>query len=198
MKKIIEELGKAYGPWMRCADYMYNCVLTKYSNNIYLNALFVEPEYKNNVSYLEKNGVIVGDDLKDFYKTFNGITLFSHSFVIFGYIETSRKGYCPLNAASMNLRIRFDNKSWNDNYFSIGEYGKYDFCLKRKDASKTIYIIDSSSNIIVKTFSSFNQLIEYSVKKLMALYDQNGLRKNAPKNSNSWLDNMSVHDNIFN
>lgn len=197
MKKIIEQLEDLYGPWRREKDYLYNCVLSKYSDKIYLNVLFINSEYKKNISFFNQNKITLSSELQSFYKNYNGITLFSHSFVIYGYVETLEPGYTPLNLATQNMRIRVKNKAWDDNYVSIGKYGKYDFCLKRSDRSEKIYVIDRFTTKIKTTFSSFDQLLDYCVKKISTLYDQNGLKKTAPNNSKIWADNMCVNEEIF-
>ncbi len=194
MKRVKNVLESEYGKWFKEKNYLCNCILNHFSNETYLNVLFDKPEYKKNIEYLKKNGIEISRSIDNFYKEYNGVSLFSHSLVIYGYINNLEMGYTPLNAESMNLRIRARNKQWNDEYISFGEYSRFNFCLKRKDKSGTVYIINRFDNQLIRTFSDFDELLEYAIDKLIKLYDINGIRKNIDKSSKSSLDNRSTEE----
>ena len=197
MKRVLLELEQRYGSWRKEKNYLFNCVLTRYSSSIYLNVLFNEPEYKKNIEYLKSQNIEIDNSIKGFYEAFNGITLFSHSLVIFGYVNSLERGYTPLNMESMNVRIKAKNRQWDCDYCSIGEYSKFDFCLKRRDKQGTIYVINRFDNRLVRTFPNLDSLLEYAVSKLMQRYDQSGLKLGSPEQSKNWMDNMSLEEDLF-
>lgn len=194
MFAIDAELEQKFGSWKREKNYLYNCVLDKYSNKIYLNALFCEPELKKNIGFLKTEHIEITKDISKFYEKYNGITLFSHSFVIYGFINSIEAGYTPLGLERMNMQLRFYNKLWDNNYISIGEYSDYAFCLKRRDRTGTLYVINKENNNFVKTFSSLNDLLEYCITRLARLYDENGYKIGS--RGRNWMDNQSF-ENIF-
>ena len=196
MNNIYDFLKQKYGTWKSEKKYSYNGVLSKYSDTSYLNVLFVNPEYKNNIAFLKSNGIIIPKEIDEFYRKYNGIALFSQSFVVFGYITSIDMGYTPLGMQRMNMMIRLKNRAWDDSYVSIGEYANFDFCLKKKDQSGTIFVIDRKTCHIKRTFNSFSELLEYSVVELSKLYDKDGYKLDRPASSDSWLDNISL-ENIY-
>lgn len=196
MNKIDTILEEKYGAFRKEKGYLFNGVLSKFSSAIYLNVLFIEPKYKENISYLKSNGVYIPKEVDEFYQQYNGLALFSHSLAIFGYITSLDMGYTPLGMQRMNMMTRLKNKSWDDNYLSIGKYSSFDFCLSKKGKDNNIYVIERRTCKLVRTFCSFNELLDYCINKLSKLYDKEGYKINRPSGSDSWLDNMSL-ENIF-
>ena len=185
-----------YGSFKKEKDYFYNGVLLYYSNSSYLNILFNKSEYKNNISRLKENGIVVSESIEKFYKQYNGISLFSQSFVIYGCASSIEKGYTPLDMNRMNTLLKLKNRSWDNSYYAIGEYSNFAFCLKRNDKAGSIFVVEKRSFRQIRTFTNLDDFFIYCIEELSKLYDKDGYKKNRPSSSTSWLDNMSF-ENIF-
>lgn len=193
MKIAIKLLETKYGSWKKEKKYFFNCEQFKYRNPTRLNLIYNEPKYNQNLAFLSKENVVCGSDLLEFYKNYNGLSFFQHSFVIFGYQPSLEIGYVPLDMASMNRNLKIRHKNWNNDFVSIGEYGKYDFCLYKGDNQGTIYIVDRETSKIANKFKTFNDLIEYSVAKLLTMYDKDGYKIGVSKNTVP-IHNISLED----
>lgn len=192
MNKTFENLLKKYGPWELCAGYKGCCHLLKYSESMFLHAIF-NPDI-NSINELKTNKIHVGKDLSAFYKECNGATLFSHSFVLYGSCLQTIKGYCPLDLNLMNKRLRLKYKNWNDSYFSIGCYSKYEFCLKKYSLRNIVFIVDRTTGKTIDSFENINLLIEHVVSSIDGDYDANGLKASNKSSSKNWMDNMCNKD----
>lgn len=192
MNKTFEKLSKKYGPWEICVGYKGCCHLLKYSESMVLHAIF-NPELSS-VAELKANKVHVGKELATFYKECNGATLFSHSFVLYGSCSQIIKGYCPLDLNSMNKTLRLKHKNWDDSYFSIGCYSKYEFCLKKHSLRNVVFVIDRTTGKTIGSFENINKLIEHVVSSIDGEYSASGLKSSNKSSGKNWMDNMSNKD----
>lgn len=192
MEKIIKELEQKFGKWNRGNEFIFNCSLTQYFNGVYLNAIF---DANNEVlKILKQNKVHVGKSLSAFYKKYGGLSLFCHSFVIYGWSKMLQKGYSPLNIEQMNSTIALKNKNWNEKYYSIGNYLNYEFCLKKYSLSETVYVINKTNLVERTSFKNIDSLIEFAVQKISPLYKTNGLKSGNESPTNNWMKNMCEED----
>lgn len=196
MDNMFLKLEKKYGKWNKEKKYLYNCVMPQF-RNVYLNILFIDSEYRKIKETFERHNLEMSNSIKKFYKEYNGVSLFGQSFVIFGHVEKVEMGYTPLGIDRMNTMLRVKNTSWDNDFVAIGECSKLNFCLKRKDKSGTIYIINRFNNNIVKKFSSFDEMMKYFIEKLLKIYNSNGILTTRLKEPKNIYDNMCSYEDLF-
>ena len=192
MNKTFEKLSKKYGAWETYAGYKGSCHLLKYSESMFLHVIF-DPDF-NSVAELKRNKIHVGKELSIFYKECNGVTLYSHSFVLYGSCLQTIKGYSPLDLNSINKTLRLKYKNWDDSYFSIGRYYKYEFCVKKHSLRNVVFIVDRTTGKTLSSFKNINMLIEHVVSSIDGDYGANGLKASNKFSSKNWMDNMSNKD----
>lgn len=195
MENIIKQIQNKYGSWQKEKNYYYNCVLKDYGPTIYLNIVFNEQKYRENISFLNQNGVFVPEQLKAFYEKWNGFAFFTHSFEIYGFCDNMDNVYRPLDLSKMNWMLRAQYK-WPDELVSFGTYGVYEFCLKKRDKSSVIYITRRDTCKVVNTFDNFVSLIEFCFSAVDKMYDKEGYKCDTPRNTRNWTRNRYVA-NIF-
>ena len=191
---------KVESKWGKFIDedqyYIKQCNLAVYSPRTFLNVLF-KPVPEDNYKRIKNlGGYDIPKELKKFYKSYNGIMLFSQTLRIYGVsVENLSSSYSTLDFVVENTMVRKNNPSWDDNMVSFGYYGsRYRFCYHRKKM-KEIYVIDRNTLKVVHTFKSISDTLEYYVTKLMDMYDENGMKIGKDKNEKDTpLMNISMEE----
>lgn len=151
--------------------------IAMYSPRTFLNVLFkpVSMEHYEKVERVLHCKMPV--ELLGFYKSYNGIMLFSQSFRIFGVsVEDLKSSYATLDFVYENLAVRKFNPEWDDDMICFGYYGsRYRFCFHR-NSGKKFYVIDRTTLETIHVFDSIAQLIEFYVKALIDEYDEHGIK----------------------
>ncbi len=168
--------------------------LAMYSPKTFLNVLF-KPVSVGHYTKIEKElDCKMPTELLEFYKSYNGIMLFSQSFRIYGArVEDLYSPYKTLDFVYENNVVRMDNPQWDNDMLSFGYYGsRYRFCFKR-NFDKKFYAIDRMTLEILHVFDSISNLIEFYVKALIDEYDESGRKIHKdPKMQEGPLRNISM------
>lgn len=195
MYNFKEALEKKWGAFQdEDMFYIKQQNLEIYSPRTFLNVLF-KPVSVDHYEKIEK--VLrckMPSELREFYKSYNGIMLFSQSFRIYGArVEDLRSSYKTSDFVYENLTIRTDNSRWDDDMISFGYYGsRYRFCFRR-NGGKKFYVIDRTTIETLHVFDSIYKLIEFYVNVLIDEYDLNGMKiHKAPGMKEGPLRNISM------
>ena len=136
-------------------------------------------EYKKVENLLLCN---IPQELINFYKAYNGISLFSTSLQIYGisqYDDFEELDTLDIMKQNMNSKLFIKRPQFSD-MFIFGSYGFYCFCYK-KNYDGNIYVIGTREKKIVHTFSTLDGLFNYYVEHLISEYDTNGLKLHPEK-----------------
>lgn len=183
---------KKYGVLKKQKGCMVQCEVFGKADQ-FLNVFFnsIQPkEYKKVEKLLLCN---IPKELGDFYKEYNGISLFSTSLQIYGISQHDDfEGIDTLDIMKQNINSKLFIKcpQFSD-MFIFGSYGYYCFCYK-KNYDGNIYVIGTREKKIVHTFSTLNELFNHYVEHLIAEYDANGLKLHPEKSRiGSYDENVS-------
>ena len=120
------------------------------------------------------------NDLKEFYKNFNGMRLFFSSFCIYGVQS------CRFETKHIPFDIIIENfsRSKNKDYIIFGTIlGCYYFVYKNDKRSKGYYKIDADDWSILKQYDSLDQLLTEELTPFLEEYNLDGTRKHPIKSS---------------
>ena len=196
MNEIFKHLENKYGKWISTPNYFYNHHMPEYGGQAYLNIVYTKNNYKSIIKVLKNQKIVLNKSLDDFYKHYNGLSLLAHSIKLYGYQPERVNDQAPLDFERTNGMKRTQYPSFNPSYFIIGSYSHYYFCLKQRDNSKQIYVINFNNMVIVKTFAIIEDLISYCLLKVEPLYSSNGVYLGRKNENKGWANNIAL-DDIF-
>lgn len=183
---------KKYGVFKKQKDCTIQCeILGKPEQflNIFFNAIKHE-EYKKVENLLLCS---IPKELSDFYKEYNGISLFNTSFQIYGisqHDDLDELDTLDIMMQNMNSKLFVKCPQFSD-MFIFGSYGYYCFCYK-KNYNGNIYVIGTREKKIVHNFSTLDGLLNYYIEHLSAEYSSNGVKLHPDKNRiGSYDENVS-------
>ena len=131
-------------------------------------------EYKKVENLLLCN---IPQELINFYKAYNGISLFSTSLQIYGisqYDDFEELDPLDIMKQNMNSKLFIKCPQFSD-MFIFGSYGYYCFCYK-KIYDGNIYVIGTREKKVVHSFSTLDQLLNYYIEHLSAEYGSEGIK----------------------
>ena len=131
-------------------------------------------EYKKVENLLLCN---IPQELIEFYKTYNGISLFSTSLQIYGisqYDDFEKLDTLDIMRQNVNSKLFIKCPQFSD-MFIFGSYGYYCFCYK-KNYDKNIYVIGTREKKIVHIFPTLPELLKYYIDHLLVEYSANGIK----------------------
>ena len=102
MKKIIEKLEKKWKSFERDTFYLKQCDTSHNKKQSYLNVLFNVANVSKLQGVQEAFSCEFHPEIKDFYKNFNGIMLFSESLRIYGIESNAEALYDPYDIIEQN------------------------------------------------------------------------------------------------
>ena len=121
-------------------------------------------------------------EIKEFYKNFNGIMLFSESLRIYGIESNEEALYDSYNIIEQNENDSI--KSYGDKYSNFIVFGYYSYCLFCFDKTdfEYLYVFDTMQEKIVYKFKRLSELLYHYVNYLYDEYDSNGMKIHFDKN----------------
>ena len=143
----------------------------------FLNAFFDNiklKEYKKVENLLLCN---IPQELIEFYKAYNGISLFSTSLQIYGisqYDDFETLDTLDIMKQNLNSKLFIKCPKFSD-MFIFGSYGYYCFCYK-KIYDGNIYVIGTREKKVVHNFSTLDGLLNYYIEHLSAEYSSDGIK----------------------
>lgn len=172
MKNAIKILENKWGTFEKDITFSKQCELDNDYLNICFNSLPLQ-NYKYIEDLLEWK---IPDDLKNFYRNYNGLSFFSASVRIYGAYGQPKAAYNTLEIVNQNTicKIKKTNKEFL-NYIVFGSYGYYYFCYKR-NINNAVYVIGAREKKIVHIFNNIDELLEYYVTRLINKYDERGIK----------------------
>ena len=183
---------KKYGILKRQKNCMVQCEILGKTNQ-FLNVFFDSIQYKE---YKKVENLLLCDipkDLNDFYKEYNGISLFNTSFQIYGISQRDDfEEFDTLDIMKQNMNSKLFVKcpQFSD-MFIFGSYGYYCFCYK-KNYDGSIYVIGTREKKVVHTFSTLDELLNYYIERLTNEYSENGIKLHPEKSRiGSYDENVS-------
>ncbi|MBQ7233169.1 MAG: SMI1/KNR4 family protein [Bacillales bacterium] len=183
---------KKYGVLKKQKGCMVQCEISGKPGQ-FLNVFFDSIKFKEYKKVEKLLLCSIPKELNDFYKEYNGISLFSTSFQIYGISQ--RDDFEELDTLdimkqNMNSKLFIKCPQFSD-MFIFGSYGYYCFCYK-KNYDGNIYVIGTREKKIVHTFSVLDEFFNYYIEHLIAEYDANGLKLHPEKSRiGSYDENVS-------
>lgn len=172
----IENELKAFGPFKRCEHYFQQCNLPNFAPDIYLNVIFdaIDSHYYQKVEEVLK--IKLRDDLWCFYKKYNGMNLFSQTFVIFGLrVPHEKDNLKPVEFIYGNASASYELKKCGySNWVAFGFCGKQHFLIDRQNPNSAIVAYDIFNNKLCHQFNTLDELFEYYIPKLAQYYGSDG------------------------
>ena len=143
----------------------------------FLNVFFdaIKPkEYKKVEKLLHCN---IPTELSDFYKEYNGVSLFNTSLQIYGISQQGdldELDTLDIMMQNVNSKLFVKCPQFSD-MFIFGSYGYYCFCYK-KNYDGTIYVIGTREKKVVHIFSTLDELLNYYMDRLCDEYSSDGIK----------------------
>ena len=131
-------------------------------------------EYKKVENLLLCN---IPQELIEFYKAYNGISLFSTSLQIYGISQCDdfeELDTLDIMKQNVNSKLFVKCPQFSD-MFIFGSYGYYYFCYK-KNYDGNIYVIGTREKKVVHNFSTLDGLLNYYIEHLGAEYSSDGIK----------------------
>ena len=164
------------------------CKTDNIEEDTFLHTLYNPVE--NMAKYFSQKNWVLPQDLKEFYKTYNGVRLFFSSFNIFG---------CQSNVGNTDI-VPYDifienyNHSNNLNYIVFGcILSCYNFAFKNDINDKKYYKLDARDYSVIKTYDSLEQLFENELPVFVDEYNIDGTRKHPNINETTKLIPLFAH-----
>lgn len=176
MEKIIEKLESKWNPFEHDKFYLKQFDTSNGREKTYLNVLFYAVDIGKLQDVQEEFSCKIHPELKLFYKSFNGIMLFSESLRIYGIESNYDALYDPYDIIEQNKN---DNiKNYGEEYENFVVFGYYSYCLFCFDKTnfKYLYVFDTHRKKIVYKFEKLSNLISHYVDYLYNEYDNRGMK----------------------
>ena len=180
MRDFKKELEDKWGKFEKTEYLMRQKKLIQLSEKHYLNKLYNPINIKEYSIVEDKLNCKLLPELIEFYKKYNGASLFSHSLVILG-LNTFKlredKIYGPIDFIRQNVMssLSYKNHEYKD-LIVFGYAGICLFCYNKKEFKK-IYVIENKTNTIVHIFASFDECFNFYFDYLFNEYDNDGMKK---------------------
>lgn len=175
MFNIVKFLEGYYGTFNSFEHYLRQCNVKKIDDNAYLNVLFNPINWEHYQKLQNVVGFKFSDEFAEFFQKYNGVLLFSQSFVIYGLRVFENDFYKPVefvHQAAMDS-IELEMNGFGD-YTSFGYCGEHLFLLSKKNASSELLVVDMNEFNILHKFKSLDELLEYYLTRLVKEYNQDG------------------------
>ena len=174
MKKIIERLEKKWGLFEKDKYLLKQCDTSNKKKQSYLNVLFDAVDLGKLQKVKDIFNCEIPLELLDFYKSFNGIMLFSESLRIYGLESNPNALYDPYDIIHQN---EDDNIcSYGEQYSNFVVFGYYSYFLFCFDKTnfEFLYVFDTRQKKIVYEFETMHGLITHYVDYFINEYDNDG------------------------
>ena len=194
MDKIRQLLENKWGSFSNDVYYEKQLNLAVYSPRTFLNVLFKPVSIEAYIQVEEVLGCKLHPELRQLFKDYNGMMLFSQSMRIYGIslAEANAYPYKTMDMVRENIVLNATCPRWNKNMIAFGFYGPFQFCYHKNNPDK-IYVIDRNTLETFHVFRSIKELLNYYVERLLKEYDQNGMKIHKdPNKKESWLRNIST------
>ncbi len=176
MKKIIEKLEKKWNFFEIDKFYLKQCDTSNNKKQSYLNILFNVADVCKLQDVQETFSCEFHPELKDFYKKFNGIMLFSESLRIYGIESNYEALYDPYDIIEQNENDCIQN--YGEEYSDFIVFGYYSYCLFCFDKTdfEFLYVFDTRQEKIVYKFKKITDLLSHYIDYLYNEYDNQGMK----------------------
>lgn len=163
--------------------------------NYYLNKLYNAISIETYDIIEKKFNIMLIPELKEFYKNYNGISLFYASFIILGinyFEDMNKRAFGPTDFIAQN-RVTLIHTRHKDKYNNMIQFGICGTCALcyDKDDMKKIYSIEVNKGDIIHIFNSFNEAFDYYFEKLIEEYNGNGEKIHQDPNAVSIFRNQT-------
>ena len=176
MKNIIKKLETKWNAFEKDKFYLKQFDTSHNKKQSYLNVLFNAVDIGKLQDVQDAFSCEFHPEIKEFYKSFNGIMLFSESLRIYGIESNEEALYDSYDIIEQNENDSI--QSYGDIYSNFVVFGYYSYCLFCFDKTnyEYLYVFDTRQEKIVYKFKSLSELLSHYVDYLYDEYDSKGMK----------------------